>query len=45
MLCIKEKRRKRRKLCKQGRWLTFINYYRNYQTPERMYNGVCAINE
>jgi hypothetical protein len=28
MLCIKEKRRKRRKFCKHGGWLTFVNYYK-----------------
>jgi protein associated with RNAse G/E len=45
MLCIKEKRRKRRKFCKHGGWLTFVNYYRNYNTRERIYDDVYAIIE
>jgi len=45
MLCIKEKRRKRRKFCKHGGWLTFVNYYKNYNTRERIYDDVYAIIE
>ena len=45
MLCIKEKRRKRRKFCKHGGWLTFVNYYKNYNTRERIYDDVYAISK
>lgn len=45
MLCIKEKRRKRRKFCKHGGWLMFVNYYKNYNTRERIYDDVYAIIE